>query len=151
MLDKDPKKRISALDAMNHSWFKNVHLLPNVDNKMQAEIMERLASFQGRSKLKRAAINMMVKEMSEDLFKDLRSVFNEIDKDKSGTIDKAELKEALESKNPKISHLNPEQLKEILKQVDNKNNQVINYTEFIAATIDPKMLRDENRLKGLFN
>lgn len=51
---------------------------------------------------------MMVKEMSEDLFKDLRSVFNEIDKDKSGTIDRDELKEALENKNPKIAHLNPE-------------------------------------------
>lgn len=55
--------------------------------------------------MKRAAINMMVKEMSEDLFGQLRTVFNEIDKDHSGTIDRKELEEALNSKNPLISHM----------------------------------------------
>lgn len=38
-----------------------------------------------------------------------------------------------------------------MDQVDNNNNHVINYTEFIAATINPDMLNDEHRLKGLFN
>lgn len=31
MLEKDPKRRISAVDAMDHPWFKNIHLLPTVD------------------------------------------------------------------------------------------------------------------------
>ena len=61
--------------------------------------------------------------MSEDLFVDLRAVFNDIDKDKSGSINKEELQQALSSKNPKMAHLTPEQLKAIMKEVDNKNNQ----------------------------
>lgn len=56
--------------------------------------------------------------MTEDTFGQLRTVFNDIDKDKSGTIDREELEKALKSKNPKLAHLTHEQIKEILKQVD---------------------------------
>ena len=37
--------------------------------------MERLVGFNGQSKLKRAAINMMVKQMSEDQFTEARTIF----------------------------------------------------------------------------
>jgi Ca2+-binding EF-hand superfamily protein len=32
----------------------------------------------------------------------------------------------------------------------NQDNQ-INYTEFLAATVDPERLKDENTIHGLFN
>lgn len=33
MLEKDPKKRITAVEAMEHPWFQNVHLNPDVDEE----------------------------------------------------------------------------------------------------------------------
>lgn len=57
--------------------------------------MNRLKGFHGQSKLKRAAINMIVKHMSEDNFKEVKKVFKIIDTDHSGTLDKNELNQAL--------------------------------------------------------
>ena len=37
---------------------------------------------------------MMVKQISDDEFKDLKKIFNQIDTDNSGTIDAKELKQA---------------------------------------------------------
>lgn len=42
-------------------------------------------------------------------------------------------------------------LKTMIKQVDNNSDGEINYTEFIAATINPNMINDDDRLQGLFN
>lgn len=51
--------------------------------------------FHGQSKLKRAAINMIIKQMSEDQLSKYRQVFNKLDGDHSGTIDKKELQDAM--------------------------------------------------------
>ena len=95
MLEKDPKKRIKIIDAMEHSWFMNAHKCPYIEDEVQDTIMQRLTSFHGRNKLKKAAIQLLVKQMSESSFSELRSIFNEMDTDKSGTINKDELKRAL--------------------------------------------------------
>ena len=39
----------------------------------------------------------------------------------------------------------------MIKQIDYNDNQQIEYTEFIAATLDEKVLQDHDTLKGLFN
>lgn len=52
-------------------------------------------AFHGKSKLKKAALNMLVKQRSESKNSLAHSVFSRIDRDKSGTIDKDELVSAL--------------------------------------------------------
>lgn len=54
-----------------------------------------MTAFHGKSKLKKAALNMLVKQRSEDKNKLAHSVFVKIDCDKSGAIDKDELVMAL--------------------------------------------------------
>ena len=39
----------------------------------------------------------------------------------------------------------------MINQVDYQGNNKINYTEFLSATIDPKELNNEQRIKGIFN
>ena len=95
-------------------------------------------------------MNLMVKQMSEDTLEDLRRIFNKLDSDLSGSIDVDELRNALETTCTEID-ANEDMVKELIKQVDNNYDGCINYTEFIAATIGPNMINDENRLNGLFN
>ena len=59
----------------------------SVGEKELDEALLSLQSFNGSSKVKLAAMNMMVKQISDDEFKDLKKVFNKLDKDQSGTID----------------------------------------------------------------
>ena len=62
----------------------------------------------------------------------LRREFEKIDKDNSGTIEIAELEEAVKKSSINLSD---EELQQILKELDYSNDKTINYTEFIGATI----------------
>lgn len=53
----DAKKRFSASEALQHEWFKNT----DHHNKLDSDIVDRLTKFKGVSKLKKAAMNMLVK------------------------------------------------------------------------------------------
>jgi len=61
LLVVDPKKRLSAGDALNHAWFKSAQVDKPADVKISQSVLERLQSFKGVSKLKKAAMNMLVK------------------------------------------------------------------------------------------
>jgi calcium-dependent protein kinase len=61
LLVVDPKVRLSAGDAMNHAWFKQTAEEGDVKITIQPGVLNRLQSFRGVSKLKKAAMNMLVK------------------------------------------------------------------------------------------
>eukprot|EP00343_Euplotes_focardii_P003290 CAMPEP_0205809560 /NCGR_PEP_ID=MMETSP0205-20121125/13832_1 /ASSEMBLY_ACC=CAM_ASM_000278 /TAXON_ID=36767 /ORGANISM="Euplotes focardii, Strain TN1" /LENGTH=60 /DNA_ID=CAMNT_0053086997 /DNA_START=1110 /DNA_END=1289 /DNA_ORIENTATION=+ len=44
-----------------------------------------------------------------------------------------------------------EEIEEILKAVDTDKNGAINYNEFIAATLNIKLMTDKGKLKKLFD
>ena len=89
----DPKKRLSASDALKHQWFHTqIEEKSSVINK---EVLERLQSFRGVSKLKKAAMNMLIKMSDQKSIEELRKEFQKIDKDGSGLINADELKQAI--------------------------------------------------------
>lgn len=54
--------------------------MENNSNKEDRQlILNRLIAFQGKSKLKTAALNMLVKQMSEEKNKRARSIFTRMD------------------------------------------------------------------------
>ena len=59
LLVVDPEQRLSAFDALNHAWFKNIS--SGMPVKLDPAVLERLQSFRGVSKLRKAAMNMLVK------------------------------------------------------------------------------------------
>jgi hypothetical protein len=54
----DPNQRLSAEEALNHTWFKEK---AEKDVVLDASVLSRLQKFRGVSKLKKAAMNMIVK------------------------------------------------------------------------------------------
>jgi calcium-dependent protein kinase len=58
-------------------------------------ILERLRHYRGVSALKKAAMNLLVKMADNKDIKSLRDIFMQIDKDQTGDITAAELKDAL--------------------------------------------------------
>lgn len=93
LLVVDSRKRLSAGDAMNHPWFTdNITAKPI---KIDKAVLDRLGSFKGVSKLKKAAMNMLVKMADQKSIEELRSEFVKIDKDCTGMINAEELKLAI--------------------------------------------------------
>ena len=136
---------------MNHDWFKNLKNKPEVEAAIQDSILTRLTQFQGKSKLRKAAMQLLVKQMQQCVFTELKTVFDEMDTDKSGTLEKHELQRAFTQKESSLGHLSKAQINVILKELDMNQDNRVTYTEFIAAAIDPKLINDETMLKGLFD
>jgi calcium-dependent protein kinase len=62
LLIVDPGKRITAYEALQHEWFTHVEKMgDSAAFKVDHHVISRLKSFKGSSKLKRAAMNMLVK------------------------------------------------------------------------------------------
>jgi calcium-dependent protein kinase len=107
-------------------------------------------SYRKRSTLKNAAVNILVKHLDASELQCLRDEFEKIDVDGSGYIEIEELREALKNKDLKQT---TEEIQAIIDQLDYAHNDKINYTEFIAATIDVRKIinQDERKLKAIFN
>lgn len=65
-------------------------------------MVNRLREFKGQSKLKKAAMNILVKMINPKELEDLRKEFQKIDSDNSGMIELKELEKALENCNYQI-------------------------------------------------
>ena len=79
------------------------------------------------------------KEIKEEM-----KTFRELDKNNDGYITVHELKSALKDK------MSQEEIKEILSGVDTDKNGAINYTEFIAATLNKILSNDRTRIEKAF-
>ena len=145
LLVVDPTKRFSAIEALGHKWFQTS---AGIEKKIDQNVLKRLQSFRGVSKLKKAAMNMLVKMADQNAIEDLRQEFQNLDKDKTGLINAEELKQAIKQSDIKIPE---EQIDNIISEVDYFGNKKINYTEFLVATLDVKQFMDDNMLQALFN
>ena len=154
MLIVDPAKRISVAAALKHQWFgtnltKSFHAKGQLQSQ-QSMIMKNLSMNKRSSTLKTAAVNILVKHLSKKEVADLRAQFESIDTDGSGYIELSELRVAMErAGNPQTEA----DLKSLIEKLDYAQNDKINYTEFIAATLDVRSIisKDEKKLLGIFN
>lgn len=93
-------------------------------------------------------MNLLVKTASEKEVQDLRAQFQAIDKDGTGMILATELHDVLMNQRMGASS---QEINDMIAQVDYHNNKKINYSEFLAATIDIKQFLTDSRLKAVFN
>ena len=86
-------------------------------------------------------MNILVKTLKEDAILHLTDEFHKIDKDHTGMITLDELKNSVMHSEHKISD---DQIEAMFQKIDATGNNKLNYTEFIAATLDvEKVLTDE--------
>jgi calcium-dependent protein kinase len=94
--------------------------------------LKNLQNYKGTSTLKKEAMNVLVKMLNAKEVESLRKVFYNIDKDQTGFINVSELGQVMKDAGFTMSG---EEMKETIKNVDYEGNGMINYSEFIAATI----------------
>merc|ERR1719356_2056801 len=110
----NPKERFTAEKALNHEWVKNK--APKAqDVDLSGGLVENLKGFRSQNKLKKAALQVIASQLSENEIKALRDTFIAIDGNGDGLLTASELKEGLSKAGIKEI---PENLKEILEDVD---------------------------------
>ena len=141
----DPLTRLTAEQVLNHPWLKKQL---NKDTKA-SEIKLNFNTFKtysGANKLSRAVLTYIASRLTDDEVKKLKETFQKIDVHGDGLLTLEELKKAV-AQNPEVHVMNIEQ---IFKTIDTDNSGVINYTEFLAASIDKKIYLQEDKLRDAF-
>jgi Ca2+-binding EF-hand superfamily protein len=91
-LEKDPSKRYTVEQALDHPWVSGDAAS---DRPIDRSIVEALVAFNARNKFKKAAISLVASNLTAKDVQDMRAAFMRIDKDNSGTITHAELVNAM--------------------------------------------------------
>mmetsp|Transcript_9411 Transcript_9411/g.14440 ORF Transcript_9411/g.14440 Transcript_9411/m.14440 type:complete len:555 (-) Transcript_9411:311-1975(-) len=140
LLVKEPSKRMSAAQALDHDWFKTVLSQEAVPISMS--INTSLRRFVGMGKLKKVALNVIAHQLTEAEIGSLKQLFQQLDGDGNGVITVEELKEVCRQEG--LDALQEEVLS-LMQGIDIDGSNTLDYREFLAATMEHNVvIREEN-------
>lgn len=138
-MSKYPANRVSATQALEDDWLKDCEDMDDADGIGLLEL-SGLKTFSRMNHLKKAAVTVVATQLTSEKIEKLRGMFMQMDNNSDGTLSISELKDGLE-----WSGVNcPANLDELLKEADTDGSGVVDYTEFLAATMDKKLYHQED-------
>lgn len=93
-------------------------------------------------------MNILVKHLDSKQLSELQHEFEKIDDDKSGFLEFDEIKAVIEKSGSKLES---SEIDKIIKEIDFVGNNKINYSEFLAATIEADKFITDEKLRAIFN
>mmetsp|Transcript_46142 Transcript_46142/g.128368 ORF Transcript_46142/g.128368 Transcript_46142/m.128368 type:complete len:531 (-) Transcript_46142:164-1756(-) len=146
LLKMSPSDRLTAQQALEHPWI--VQRVPEVRKvRLGSGLVERLHDFCARNKLERAVLKVVARQLSDDRVQDLRAAFESLDANGDGRLTLEELRSGLDSAG--LSHDGVD-LRCILASVDTDGSGEIDYSEFLAATLDRRHVLTDEALRAAF-
>merc|ERR1712032_1559821 len=146
LLKMNPKDRYTAQQGLNHEWIMNK--APEAKNvSLEQGFVDNLRGFRSQNKLKKAALQCIAGNLEEGKIKALREIFMGLDANGDGLLTVAELKEGITKSGMKEV---PEDLQAIMEDIDSDGSGQIDYTEFLAATLDKKVYTQEEACWSAF-
>lgn len=144
MLTRDPKKRITAAQVLDHPWLREDGEAS--DKPIDSAVQNRMKQFRAMNKMKKLALKVIAENLSEEEIKGLKQLFKNMDTDRSGMITYDELKAGLHKLGSKLSESEVQQL---MDAADVDKSGAIDYIEFITATMHRhKLEKDEHLYKA---
>ena len=142
----DPDKRFTAQQVLQHNWI--VKEAPNSKGNISNLNINTLKKYTEESKLKKAVLTFIASRLSDNEVKSLTEIFESLDTNKDGTLTLDEMKHGLQKlKNNKNFDID---VKNIFKGIDTDNSGRIDYTEFLASSINQKEFLRQERLNEAF-
>ena len=146
MLKKKAEQRISIQSVFADPWLQSRGYGLAPDNELEAASLEALITFKAESQLQKAVYAFIVSQiLDSEYFSTLREVFTEIDKNGDGLLSPQEILEVVQRFDFKVN------LPELLGQCDSDRDGYINYTEFLAATVDRSKAYSKERIREVFD
>ncbi|XP_016558911.2 CDPK-related protein kinase isoform X2 [Capsicum annuum] len=92
LLTKDPRKRMTAAQALGHPWIKNSH---DIEVPLDIMIFKLMKTYMRSSALRKAALRALSKTLTIDELVHLKQQFSLLEPNKNGTINVDNIKAAL--------------------------------------------------------
>ncbi len=150
LLEINPKKRLSAKEALEHEFFNEISSNRLNEYNLDFSVLQNLKKYKIKQKFQQAVISYLAYNFArKDEIIHLRKMFKTIDVDQDGRISKQELLFAMQ-KYQKFENTEKD-IEEILDIIDSDKSGFIEYEEFIVATINKKSLLTNENLKSAFD
>lgn len=142
LLEMDPARRLTAKSALDHRW-----IVQNYNENMAVvdlSVIDAIRSWSKAPKLQRACLSMMAWSLNNKQHAMVRDYFLALDKDRNGTISRAELQDAMEGKLDMPSV----EAQTVFSAFDDEE---IRYSDFLAAMISSRIAIDDDILHSAFS
>lgn len=139
MLRRDKTKRPTAIECINHVWFKEQIISDSQNNQIS---LDPTRDFKVKKRLQIHALIYLARTLN---LSNVTSIFLRLDSDSSGSLGPDEIKEAF--KNTKVTD---EDLVQMFDEVDFNRDGEINYTEFMVAFARKEVTKDTKHLEAVF-
>jgi calcium-dependent protein kinase len=159
LLIKDPLRRMSATDALKHTFLtKTISSLAIKNNgsgsgseegEGEAESLpvHTLRKFRQYSMFKRQVLSVIAFTLGEAEIKSMRQAFKEFDVEKNGVVSFDEFALVMASK----GMMENDEIKKLFSSLDQDQTGVIKYSEFLAACVNEKTMLNERRIIDVFS
>eukprot|EP00331_Platyophrya_macrostoma_P033866 CAMPEP_0176441590 /NCGR_PEP_ID=MMETSP0127-20121128/21290_1 /TAXON_ID=938130 /ORGANISM="Platyophrya macrostoma, Strain WH" /LENGTH=469 /DNA_ID=CAMNT_0017826401 /DNA_START=25 /DNA_END=1434 /DNA_ORIENTATION=+ len=137
-----PEKRLTAQKVLEHPWMQK-----KSDKKSTHSVnITQLRNFMGYCKLKKAVLTFMASQLSENEIIELGRIFVNLDANGDGTLTLEELADGLQ----KLPDFDPKEVQSMMSSIDTDKSGKVDYTEFLAATMERNLYLKEERLYAAF-
>ncbi|XP_074561239.1 calcium-dependent protein kinase 20-like isoform X2 [Curcuma longa] len=145
MLERDPDKRLTAQQVLDHPWLQNGKKAPNVN--LGETVRARLQQFSMMNKFKNKALKVMAEHLSTEEVANMKDMFESMDIDNKGKITLEEFKRGLH----KLGHSVPDSyLKTLMEAAGVNGNGTLDYGEFVTISIHLKRIGNDGHLREAF-
>jgi calcium-dependent protein kinase len=164
LLVKAPAGRLSALEALKHQWLSHadspagldatprrafsIPRTPHTSKSSLRTMIGRAGSFAGYSRFEQAVLTLAAHEAQSEEVEDLRAAFVALDTARAGWLSRDDFCAAIAARGIR---LNPQDLRSLLGGLDPDGDGTIQYTEWLAATLEPAYLSSERAVRELFD
>jgi calcium-dependent protein kinase len=151
LLTKDPNKRLSAEEALQHPWLKKKDFesvsAKELNERLMLNVKDNILSYAQTSELKKIAAVLVAHKSSVDEILEMRRAFAKFDTEKDGVITIEEFKAAMSESD----EYSDQEVNAMFDNIDVNKNGKIMYTEFVAATLELQGRVEEKRLAEAFD
>jgi calcium-dependent protein kinase len=130
MLTLNTTKRPTAHECLENRWLHDHAEKPK--KTVHIDLGNRLKAFRTASKFKKVALTVIASQLPQKDIEELRDAFTTLDVDQDGMLSPQEIQEGMAASDLKL----PDDIVELLTAMDSDGSGQIDYTEFIAATLD---------------
>jgi len=169
LLEKDPSIRPTAQTALQHPWLITKKRTATADVKLNREVLSSLRKYMRSSKVRRTTLQLLAQELLPDETSSLRQMFLQMDRNDTGTISLAELKEAIRGiregpssdrhtldtsssiATPAMSRASSQVIAELFDLLDANGDEQVYYSDFLAAAIQTRSRLRVEAVRKVFN